>query len=281
MENQTSSSLLKTIIYADIFDYPLTKKEIEKWLIATETKKAEDNLQDLLQKGAVQEKNGYFFLKGREKIVLVRKERENCSKEKYALAKKAAEKLALISWIKMVGITGALAMNNAEPKDDIDLMIVTAPTRLWLTRFLIYALAPFLGIRRRKPKDQEVKNKICFNLFLEENHLKISPENLFLAHEICQVRPILNKNQTYERFLSENKWIKKFLPKAVEITGSQPRITNSMSFFSFLEKHVFKIQYLYMKPKITHERVSLHQAFFHPRDLSREIENKLNERLTD
>ena len=276
-----TGSVLKTLAYADIFDYPLSKEEIEKWLITAGTKETKDSLQDLLQKGAVWEKDGFYFLKGRKDLVLLRKKREKSSQKKYALAQKTAERLALVPWIKMVGITGALSMNNTETKDDIDLMIVTASTRLWLTRLLIYVLSPFLGIRRRKPKDKEVKNKICFNLFLEESHLKISPENLFLAHEICQVKPVLDRDQTYQQFLSENEWVKKFLPNALETISFQPKIIEPSRFFSFLEKFAFQIQYLYMKPKITHEKISLHQAFFHPRDLSQEIDRKLKERLKE
>lgn len=274
--------VLHTLAYADIFDYPLKKSEVWRWLISPTSlslPKIQVILKDLTADKTLETSGGYYFFPGREKIVKTREKREKQAQKKLEIAQNTADKLKRLPWIKMVGITGALAMDNADEDDDIDLMIITSPNRLWLTRLLIILLSPILGIQRRKPKDQEVKNKICFNLFLDENHLKISPENLFSAHEVCQVKPILNKDQTYERFLFENRWVKKFLPNAIKINNSKSQVIYHSRFFDLTEKLVFRIQYLYMKPKITQERISFHQAFFHPRDLSGEIEKKLKEKL--
>jgi len=120
-----------------------------------------------------------------------------------------------------------------------------------------------------------------FNLFLEENHLKIGPENLFLAHEVCQMKPIFNKEGTYEKFFGENKWVFKFLPNAgknLKIKYQKSNIKNNflISFFNIL---AFKLQYFYMKSKITNEKVSLHQAFFHPGNLQDKILKDYQQKL--
>jgi len=113
----------------------------------------------------------------------------------------------------MVAVTGNLAMDNAGQDDDIDFLIITTKKRLWLTRLLTNFLVELIANRRR-PSDKEVKDKICLNMFLDENNLKIpiKEQSLFTAHEICQLKPLWVKNQLYRRFIQENLWLQKFLP---------------------------------------------------------------------
>ncbi len=170
-------------------------------------------------------------------------------------------------------------MKNADDDDDIDLIVITTTNRLWLSRFMLYLIAPILGIKRRKPREKMVKDKICFNLFLDENHLKINPQSLFLAHEICQIQPILNKSKTYEKFLWENRWVEKYLPNAITVNNVAMKQCNNRSFIVFLENLAFKLQYQYMKHKITCERVNRYQAFFHPVNLQGKIEEEFEQRL--
>lgn len=298
--SELQRDIAKTLAYSDIFGYSLKEEEIWQWLIVSFNHSLSSSnlssnlppklsfkksLEELLKKGLVETREGFFFLPGRPQIVGLRKERNRWSEEKMEIVRKTAGKLKYFPWVKMVGITGALAMENCDEDDDIDLMIITSVDRLWLTRLLIFLLCPILGIERRKPKDKKVKNKICFNLFLDEDHLKISPENLFSAHEICQVRPLLNKNQTYEKFLRVNCWVKNYLPNAVviaryrdsEIAIKQKHLISQYLniIISFFEKFAYFLQFQYMRPKITIEKVNPHQAFFHPRDLSIEIGEKM------
>jgi len=276
-------AILKTLAYADIFDYPLTFEQIVKFLIGKrqiERKVVQKNLKILADRQQIYTDGEFYCLRERNNVIEVRKKKERWSKEKFTIARKTAEKLKFLRWVKIIGITGALAMGNPGQEDDIDLIVVTSANRLWLTRLLIFFLCPVLGIRRRKPGEKNVKNKICFNLFLDENHLKISLKNLFLAHEICQVKPLINKDRTYDKFLWENRWVRDYLPNAVKIMQYRDNrisknhliVISLYRYLDFLNKIAFFLQYQYMKPKITNEKVSLHQAFFHPRNLGRTIE---------
>lgn len=272
-----SLAILKTLSYADFFDFPLKTKEIWRWQIASKGSSLpaiEKNLIRLVKEGRVKQKGEYYFLPGREKIVFLRRQRETFSRQKLALAQEAAGKLKRFPFVQMIGVTGALAMDNAKKDDDIDLLIITSKGRLWLARLLILLFCPLLRVKRRKPQDKKVKNKFCFNLFLDEAGLEIKEKNLFTAHEICQVKPLYNQDQAYEKFISINSWVSEYLPKA--IPNSKLKIYNSKALLrpwpfdfpaSFLNKIAFKIQYWYMKPKITCEKISLSQAFFHPRQL--------------
>lgn len=300
-DNNLASSIIHTLAYSDIFDYPLTLEEVNEFLIA-DTKVRIDTIRKTLLiladpstgSGQVSKQvytdGGFYFLKGREKIVELRRKRAEWSRKKLEIAQKTADKLKVIPSIKMIGVTGALAMENCKEDDDIDLLIITTKNSLWLTRFLIIVLCPILGIKRRKPKEENTKDRICFNLFLDENHLGIEPENLFLAHEVVQVKPVINRKQTYEKLLTDNHWARRFLPNAVKETRYPDNkiathqntclISQYLNILkSFLDILAFKLQYLYMKQKITCEKVNLHQAFFHPADISKKIVSEYEKRL--
>jgi hypothetical protein len=180
----------------------------------------------------------------------------------------------------MVAITGGLAMSNSSRDDDIDFFIITAKNRLWLTRLSVIIFLEILG-KRRRPRDKRFKNKICPNLFLDETVLSLSKgkRNLFTAHEICQMKPIFNKDNTYEKFLKVNLWVKEHLPNGIK--NLEPRTKNKgnmakskkspkfnvlSSIFLFLEKLAYRFQVRYMKSKKTNEDVSPSFAFFHPQD---------------
>lgn len=293
MFSSCSSSIIKTLIYADLFDYPLTTREVQNYLIDeinVGSKVVQKYLRILTDSKWIYTDGEFYFLEGRNKIVELRKKREEWSKQKREIARRTVEKLKVIPTIKMVGITGALAMDNCKKEDDIDLLIVASRNSLWLTRLFLILSAPLLGINRRKPKDIDVNNKICFNLFLDEDHLKINPENLFLAHEIVQVKPSFDRGGVYEKFIRENKWVKNYLPNALQINKITTKQDNNLAkkgriaillscYLAFVEKVAFHLQFWYMKPKMTIEKVNLYQAFFHPKDLSDKIQKEFERRI--
>lgn len=213
-------AILRTLAYSDIFDYPLTEEEIWKWLVLENRRqKTEDrkrfahSLGFALNSRQIRVTKGFYHLPIREEIVKIRQQRRIYSKLKLKLAEKVAGILRLIPWIKLIGITGALAMNNADKDDDIDLLIITAKNRLWLTRLFSVSLVELIG-KRRRPGDKKVKDKICLNMLLDESHLTIPEKerDLFSAHEVCQMKPLWEKDRTYQEFLKANQWSQEFLP---------------------------------------------------------------------
>ena len=192
-----NKAIHKTLVYADIFDYPLTRSELHRFLISTKPTK----LSNLPNKP-------YFYLSSRNYLVTLRRSRHHFSQLKYQKLNRHLWLFKLIPWIKLVAVSGALAMNNSTATDDIDLLVVTSKNRLWLTRALIY----FFPSRRRF--NQSESNSFCFNLWLDSSSLALPKlsRNLYTAHELAQLKPILNKNQTYQKLINANLWLKTFLP---------------------------------------------------------------------
>ncbi len=207
--SSSKQATLKTLIYADIFDYPLTKKELHRWLISSEPTTL-PRLSSLLST------NNYYYLKNRHHLVALRKKREIFSNQKLIKAHATASLLKKIPTINFIGITGALAMSNSGAKDDIDFIIITKNHSLWITRFFTILLLEIFQIRRRPHGN--TNNKICLNLFLEEASLVIPPgkQNLYTAHEVAQLKPLFDRNHTYSRFIKKNSWVNNFLPHALK-----------------------------------------------------------------
>ncbi len=97
-------SIFHTLAYADVFDYPLTAGEVNRYLInyRSSIEPVTQALHDLVDSGSIVQVDDYFSLADRG----------------------------------MVAVTGSLAMNNTNEGNDIDYMIVTAPNHLWTCRVL-------------------------------------------------------------------------------------------------------------------------------------------------
>lgn len=266
-EEVFSNSEISSVLYHDIFDYPLTFAELIKWQVEESTPIS--NVES-----AVSQKNGYFFLEGHEGLVYKRLLRKRVSVKKMEIARKACRILSFIPSVKMVAVTGSLAMQNSMEDGDIDLMIITRRGALWTTRLVSYLVTRLFGIKTRKPGDKDQKDKLCLNMWFDESDLIWRDRNIYAAHEIAQIAPLVNKDKTYEKFLYKNKWILNFWPSAVPIKNLKFKFNNKTS--GLVEKVCYWMQKLYMKPKMTREVVTSTRALFHPQDWGKLVLSRLS-----
>ena len=289
-EEKWQEAILKTLSYHNIFDYPLTFQEIKQFFIKPSFLKSQPvlislavNLKKLIKEKKVAKRKEFYFLFGRKKIVDLRKSRKKISRQKIKKAQKIIKIINFIPWLKMIAISGALAMSNADKDDDIDFFIITANNRLWLTRLLIIIILEIFG-QRRRPQQTKVKDKVCLNMFLDEKALVLAKtkRNLFTAHEICQLKPIFNRQQTYEKFINQNQWLKKYLANCLKfkkLKQDKIKLKKGLAFFDFLEKLAYQCQKKYMSKKMTLEKISPHFAFFHPRNRAKEILRQFKKKI--
>jgi len=265
MDSLSQHSKLFSVFYHDIFDFPLTKKEISKWRMR--------NIENFKnKKKKVIFKNGFYFLEGREGIIEKRQTNKMHSQQKIKIAKSAAELLKKIPTIQMVALTGSLAMDNAKQPSDIDLMIITRRGSLWTTRLITYLLLAINNYKLRRAGDKNEKDMLCLNMWLDEEDLLIQKRNHFNAHEIVQILPLVSKERTYERFIWKNRWVLDYWPNAIQPKKIGNNLkTNKLIF----EPLAYLVQYLYMRGKITKETISPTRAFFHPFDWSFLVSSKI------
>lgn len=289
MRKLLEEAVLKTLAYADIFNYPLKKEEIWQWLIVGSGIKKQElgtSIQDFHRAALISCRQGYYFLSGREKIAHLRQVREKWSQEKWQKAQKISRLLKIIPTVKMVAVTGNLAVKNCDKDDDIDLLIIASGGTLWLTRLLATFLLEVLG-QRRHPGQTEIRNKICLNMFLDEDHLGVSSseQDLYTAHEVVQLEPLWSRGQTYQNFLAQNLWVKNYLPNALretKILGFKD-IKRKRSLFSIflspLEKLSQWLQLKYMAHHRTSEVIRPGIIRFHPQDARGWILKEYQKRL--
>ena len=281
-----SSAILSTLAYHDIFDYPLDLSEIFDLLVKKKSGKESiaRGLGRLRIAGKVSGNNECFFLKGRRKIVRVRKLRIKYSQAKLKRAVFFAKLLKIIPTVKLVAISGALAMRNSSKGDDIDLVIITSNGLLWTTRFLANVLLlPF----KRDPAGQKISDRACLNLFIDESDLSIKDHNMYTAHEICQMKLLWDKNGTYRKFIRANSWIREYLPNWKEVkvesqsrkSKSKGAFTLSTQHFDLIERLLRNFQLWYMRNKLTTEKISSTQLFFHPKNTRDWVVSEYGSRL--
>lgn len=290
MHKNLHNAILSTLCYSDIFNFPLTAKEIWKYLIsdnqhsplrqgfegqAISNSQFKKELDKLVLKGNIRKVGSYYCLPKRESIIAIRKRREKISEKKIKKAQRFAHILSYIPTVQLIALSGSVAMSNAEENADIDIFVITSAHTLWITRLVVFVFLRLLGVKRGRHGTSS-PNTICANMFMEEGFLTLpqSMQNLYTAHEFAQLKILVNKHNEQEKLFAANTWIKKYMP------NSDNNIQYSTSNFQHklwsnllipLE-HMFRtIQLWYMRPHKTREITEKHLIAFHPIDYANVI----------
>lgn len=280
-------AVLKTLAYADIFNYPLKVWEIHKWLIGKKAslRQVEKAIKKLDREARVKQQGYFYFLSGRKGLAQRRLAREKHSAVLLTQARLISQLFKLIPWIKLVGISGSLAVNNAGQKDDIDLLIITASNRLWLTRIFSLALLTLLNKRRKRAdQKQDAAGKVCINILLEDGRLAQQKRNIYVAHEVLQMKVLWQRDRVYSRYLEDNGWAFKFLPNWIaELALSDinynrygPKKDQPVPLFDKMERLARRYQLFYMGGPSGSEQISEGAVYFHPKDLSPQVVDRFS-----
>jgi hypothetical protein len=278
--------VLLTLSYSHVFSKPLSTEEVFIRLLFNNSFQRKVAVKDVVKileelratKNVV--KHGEYWQvnhTGRD-LSVIRKKRERLSALKMKELLPFIKFSKLIGWIRGVAVTGSVSVQNADAKDDVDLMIVVQAGRLWLVRPLLVVFSFLHGKRRSWNKEEY--NSWCLNLWLEETSLAVIPgkQSVYTAYEVCQAFWVVNTNGTEKRFLESNTWVSRFLPNYFEDRMAElyPQMASNQhslmeSFLTGCNKLAYILQRIYMQRHMTTERVGLGFAFFHPRDTKRSI----------
>ncbi len=281
-----TESVCEALVYASLFNFPLTEEELHLRLHTSKEitdAQLKTIIQNLIDKKVIVTRKGYYGLVGSYMDWDRRVNQLKMADTKGQLINKIIMSVSKIPWIECILVTGSIAARNIKPKDDIDLLIITAPNRLWIVRLLLIVILELKGIRRR-PEQQVHQNKVCLNMFLESQHctIPVSKQNLYTAYELMQAVCVWDKNNTHNTLLHSNVWAKKYLANwyvhKTKNTDKQHILENdntSKTIFTpivnICNLVLYKIQSVYMKKRKTSEQITLQQAFFHPKRMHREI----------
>lgn len=219
------AAILRTVLYADVFSFPMTSKEIHHYLIGdgpvslTEIEQELHNSKWLKQH--LEQVDPYIVFAGRRELIEIRQAREQASQKLWLPAVLWGNRLAQLPFVRMVALTGALAVRNAaDNDDDLDYILVTADNRVWIARafaILMVRMGRIMGVI------------LCPNFVLAESALVQTRQDIFTAHEVAQMVPVYG-HDVYRRFREENEWTYDQLPNALDpFFETRPLKPNSLS----------------------------------------------------
>ena len=219
-------TILRTIVYFDLFSYSLTELEIWKWQLhdrnyesgimnqgyrlaeIVETIEKSEALKNVLDFN-----NGFYYLKGRGELVEERKRRYVVSDHKFKRAKFWIGFLQYAPFVRAIAICNNLSYHNAKDSSDIDLLVTTEPEHIWTARFF---LTGFLKLFRLRPGDRKNYDGLCPSFFVSSRAMDMEslalkggdPHFAFLTNDIT---PIAGQKKYFEKFSADNLWVKKNL----------------------------------------------------------------------
>lgn len=245
-------AIKNTIEYAANFGSHVNKKEIEERLISKKIFSKKEIVNLLEQFDYKDKKNRW------------------CEK-KFNKAMNLAEKIGKdFKNILFLGVSGSVASGHPKRSDDIDFLIITKANKLWITRLKTRWWIYKNHIPHRKYGEKERRDEFCFNLWLDENYLLLpkNRQNLKNSIDLVLLKPLINKENTYEKFLLTNEWAKRWVATGYARLVDRSSIVDrrykkNKKLDKLINYLYFWPQYWYMKRKIGSEQVSLYQAFFH------------------
>jgi len=217
MSYQLGKNILATVTYYDVMNFPLTFFEIWKHLVEHDRESIIGEVTlasvwEFLASGQlgskISEKNGMYFLTGREALVMSRIRNEKISVAKLKRMKRLAKLLAHVPYLRMLGATGSLAMKNGARGSDWDMFVVLQSGKIWIGRTILTIFLQCIGKRRHGKK---INDRACLNYFVTDATLEIGTKDLFSAHEYRFLIPILSFS-TFQNFEIKNRWIKLYKP---------------------------------------------------------------------
>jgi len=211
---RAGSAVLEALAYADVYDWPLAADEVHRFLpMVADAADVTAALDAMVAASEIGLRDGLYTLRGREWLVAQRRARAADSQRMWTEVARRARLLAWIPWIRLVAVSGSLAVSAARAGDDIDIFVVTDDGRLWLSRALTIAVGRLPLRGHAGPR-----SVLCPNYLLSESALTLRERDVYTAHELVQLVPLFGA-RAYRELLARNAWYRDFLPNHPGYTG--------------------------------------------------------------
>jgi predicted nucleotidyltransferase len=202
------NSLLSTLAYFDMFQYPLTVDELYAFSgQVVEKHQLEAALQEMVREQKIFQSGHFYSLQPGTQLAARRVKGNKAAEPQLRLAARVAKLLSWFPYVRGVAISGSLSKNFADESSDIDLFIITARNRLWIPRTILCLFRKlFIPIGKM--------HWFCMNYFVDEEGMEIVEKNFFTAIEIATLIPVRG-TRTFNEFFEANAWTRNYLPNCV------------------------------------------------------------------
>jgi hypothetical protein len=197
-------AIARSVMYASLFDYPLTLAQLRQTLIEsaqTPTEILAVYEHSVALQAAIEHRDGFFFPAGRSDLIAERRRREGRSRRFLARHRPLLRLIALVPYVRLVALSGSVAHMNLDGAGDLDLFVVTRGRHVWSVTVAIVVLAKLMGQRRT----------LCANFVVADTALKFEQQDLFTASQIIHLKPLVGE-RVFARLLAENPFVARFYP---------------------------------------------------------------------
>jgi hypothetical protein len=211
-------ALLRAVLYASLFDCPLTLTETLETLVGSIDTEAgllamyhsSPTLQTLIE-----HRDGLFFVRGADRLVLERQRRERATRALLDANRPLLTAICAVPFTALVALSGKAArFNLVQPGGALDLFVVTRGRRVWSVTLAIALLTRLF--RRRSAL------RVSFVLADTALALDAADQDLCTANEIVHLRPLAG-GSVYCRFVDANAFVERWYPnfeaKAAALDG--------------------------------------------------------------
>jgi hypothetical protein len=199
-------AIARTVIYAGLFDYPLTLDQLHFGLIESgqtvrqilDTWEASDALRSI-----VEYRHGFFFPAGRGALVDERARREVRSRAFLKQHRLLLRLVCALPFTRLVALSGSIAHDNLEEGGDLDLFMVARGHRVWMVTVAAILLTRLLGVRR----------VVCANFVISDARLTLDQQDLFTANQVLHLKA-LSGARVLDAFHAANPFVGRLYPNS-------------------------------------------------------------------
>lgn len=250
MEDTLYSSIVRTLTFFDIFDHPLTDRELFEYLYYPMERRKLDFQEFFLQtRNVVSDSRigyteGLWHLKGRESILATHTERSVSTSLKLNVLTRTMRLAPYLPFVRAIFVCNTFAFNAADHDSDIDVLIVVKSGHMWTARIMTTIIFSLFGLRRTHTK---IKNRICLSFYLADRSLNIFKfkisNDVYLSYWLWTLIPVYDPDSLRESMIRANRELVAPFEsriRSVESTLSIPCDKRaSKSFFARVIENIF------------------------------------------
>jgi hypothetical protein len=197
-------AIARSVIYASLFDYPLTLEQLHQALLESDQTQGEILAtyasSEMLQ-AIVECREGFFFPRGRRELLTERRLREARSGAFLDRHHRLLTLVSFLPYVRMVALSGSIAHLNLEGDGDLDLFIVTRGRRVWSVTVAVLILARLMRQRRI----------VCANFVVADTQLALEQQDVFTANQVIHLKPLVG-GSLFRELLAANPFVARFYP---------------------------------------------------------------------
>ena len=197
-------AIARSVIYASLFDYPLTLEQLHQTLLESSASAAE--ILAVYQSSetlplVVEHRDGFFFPVGRRDLVSERRRREALSRAFLDRHRRLLIAFSVVPYTRMIALSGSIAHMNLDEAGDLDLFIITRGRHVWSVTVAVLVIAKLLGRR----------DITCANFVIADSHLMLDQQDLFTANQTIHLKPLIG-GDLLEPFVAANPFVVQHYP---------------------------------------------------------------------